>query len=44
MGGLYLHNSLEFDHGSLVEGISRCIKAEKHDAGVVVEYDDGNDN
>lgn len=40
MGGLYLHNSLEFDHGSLEEGLSRCIKAEKHDAAVVVLYED----
>lgn len=35
--GLYLHNSKEFDHGSL-DGISRTLKATKFDAGVVQGY------
>lgn len=32
--GLYVATSLDFFHGSL-DGISRCLKASIHDAGVV---------
>lgn len=35
--GLYLHNSDEFNQGSL-DGISRTLKATKFDAGVVQNY------
>jgi len=44
-GGLYsdMSNNPSFIRGGL-EGISRAIKAEMHDAAVVVEYDEGNDN
>lgn len=35
--GLYLHNSDDFNQGSL-EGISRTLKATKFDAGVVQNY------
>lgn len=35
--GLYLHNSDDFNQGSL-EGISRTLKATKFDAGVVQDY------
>ena len=36
-GGLYLHNSDDFNQGSL-DGISRTLKATKSDAGVVQDY------
>jgi len=37
-GGLYISNSADFDHGALPD-ISRTLKAGKHDAAVVVEYE-----
>lgn len=38
-GGLYVANSGEFDHGA-IPNVSRTIKAQKHDAAVVVLYED----
>jgi len=39
--GMYLNVSKEFNHGQLA-GISRCLKADKHDAGVMIGLpDDG---
>ena len=38
--GLYLNVSQEFNHGQLA-GISRCLKADKHDAGVMIGLPDG---
>lgn len=35
IGSLYTDASDRFQHGVIGGGISRCIKAEKHDAGVV---------
>lgn len=43
MGGGNLYNSDKFYHGGQ-EDICPTLRAEKADAGVVVEYDDGNDN
>lgn len=36
MGGVYTNDSTEFYHGGL-DGVSRTIKANHHDAGVCVE-------
>ena len=43
--GLYsdMSNNPSFQRAGL-PGVSRALKAEMHDAAVVVEYDDGNDN
>lgn len=38
-----LFNSDKYWHGGM-EDICPTLRAEKNDAGVVVEYDDGNDN
>ena len=38
-GGIYLDTSPSFYHGA-INGISRCLKAEYHDAGTCVEYTD----
>lgn len=38
-GGLYTDTSKDFTRGTLKD-ISRTIKAEMHDAGVVVLYED----
>ena len=42
-GGLYLSTTDAFTRGTLSE-ISRTLKAGVHDAGVVVEYDDEQDD
>ena len=44
-GGLYadMSNNPSFIRGGLVD-VSRAIKAEMHDAAVVVEYENGEDN
>lgn len=37
VGGVYTQVSVEFNQGSLV-GLSRCLKANMNDAGVMIEY------
>ena len=42
-GGGALYNSDSYFHGGM-EDICPTLRAEKNDAAVCVEYDDGNDN
>lgn len=35
IGSIYTGVSERFQHGVLGEGISRCVKAEQHDLGVI---------
>ena len=42
-GGGILYNSDGYSHGGM-EDICPTLRAEKNDAAVCVEYDDGNDN
>lgn len=37
-GGVFTQATAEFNHGSLV-GLSRCLKANVNDAGILIEYD-----
>ena len=37
-GGVFAQVAQEFNHGALWD-VSRCLKANKIDAGVMIEYD-----
>lgn len=38
VGGVYCNCSTAFNRGSL-PNVARCLKANVHDAGVMIEYD-----
>lgn len=38
VGGVFTQVTAEFNHGSLI-GLSRCLKANMNDAGIIIEYD-----
>lgn len=38
VGGVFTEVTAEFNRGSLI-GLSRCLKANMNDAGIMIEYD-----
>ena len=38
VGGVFTQVIAEFNRGSLI-GLSRCLKANMNDAGIMIEYD-----
>ena len=43
VGGIFTQVTAEFNRGSLI-GLSRCLKANMNDAGVMIEYEYSKDN
>lgn len=38
VGGVFTAATADFNHGSLI-GLSRCLKANVNDAGIMIEYE-----